>query len=147
MPLFGHHNQPATGMRQNEQVLGQWKTHHGELQLTNQRCLLLKAGGMASLGGAPHEILWGVELDAIQDAQVVTGNQGAGQVAGQAAGNTLSEYIPIGNPLGGMMGQQTAHLIINGQSIAFHDSNTANAALAQIQSAKQTRAAQGGPPH
>ncbi|MDE1820572.1 MAG: hypothetical protein KGJ23_09305 [Euryarchaeota archaeon] len=144
MPLFGHQNQPATPLRQNEHVLGQWKTHHGEFHLTDQRCFLMKGGGIGGLGGH-HEVSWGVDLEAIQDAQVVDGNpNAASQAAGNAAGNAASDYSPIGNPFSNLGGQAPANLVINGQSIAFHDPNTANQALTQIQSARQTRLQQLG---
>lgn len=140
MPLFGHKDAPANYLRSNEQVLGQWKTHHGELQLTSQRCLMLKSTGM--MGANHHEIAWGLELDQIQNLQLVGGNANvAAQAAGNAAGQAAYSIAPIsiGNPFGGLSGANHASLVINGQSVSFHNENDANLAQTQIQGAKDAR--------
>lgn len=152
MPLFGHHNNaPAGGLRPNEMVMGTWKTHQGDLQLTNQRCLLLKGGGMPGIGGGHHDVSWGVELEQIQNMQVVgSGGQSAGTVAASSAGSVASSYSPVsglGNPLGSLTGHEAAQLIINGMSFHFHQAGHASQAQAQIQSAKDTKLQQmGGAP-
>lgn len=143
---FGHHDKAPGGMRPNEQVLGQYKTHHGEFQVTNQRCLLLKAaGGLGHLEGK-HEIAWGVDLEAIQNIQVVGGSTNAAAQAGtEAAGNATSSTasnrlgFSIGNPMGALAPKPTANLIIDGQIITFHEQSHADTAQAQIQSAIQSR--------
>lgn len=140
MPLFGHHNQ-TSGMRENEQVLGKWRTHHGDFELTNQRVLLVKAAGVGGMIEGHHEISWGVDLDAIENMQVV---DAGGHEAAQAAASGASTFSSLANPIENLAGKNAGHLIINGQSITFHELAHANAAQAQIVSARDVRMKQLG---
>lgn len=144
MPLFGHGHHEGTTLRPNESVLGHWRTHQGELQLTNQRCLLLKGEGLGGLvPGAHHEVAWQVELLQIQNMQIVGGQEGSapqGEVRA-AFGQALSD---VGLGAG-------AQLIINGMGFHFHEASHANQAQAQITSAgtalaQNTPGAGGAPP-